>query len=90
MVDLKARHRSANLASPAIPLQDFSTKLLVQESSVLEERGALLLPTSSVAQELGPAADLLSSGDDWIAMCAAADSHLRTGQINIEAMAASG
>jgi len=71
MMNLKVRHRSASLASPVIPLQDFSTKLLVQESSVLEERGALLLPTSSVAQELGPAAELLSSGDDWIAMCAA-------------------
>ncbi len=71
MVDLKVRHRSASLASPAIPLQDFSTKLLIQESSVLEEQGALLLPTPSVAQELDPAAELLSSGDDWIAMCAA-------------------
>jgi hypothetical protein len=30
MVDLKVRHSSASLASPAIPLQDFSTKSLVR------------------------------------------------------------
>src|ERR1019366_8084623 len=70
-MNLEVLQAPAGLTSPSIPLQDFSTKLLVQESSVLEEPGALLLPTPFVAQELGPAAELLSSGDYWIAMYAA-------------------